>query len=98
MINSERRGKEILGCICNSLSVVVTVYTVFFLNIQEFCISPTRSRCVYVFPTIIRINSGYFLPQHYQSYLCNEDVCFLRGRSCVFKHYLDDNVTTLNAS
>lgn len=77
MINSERRGKEMLGCICNSLSVVVTVCTASFLNIQEFCISATRSMCVYVFPTIIRINSGYFLPQHYQSCLCNEDVCFL---------------------
>jgi len=84
MINSERRGKEMFGCIFNSSSVVVTVYTAFFLNIQELCISPTRSMCMYVFPTIIRINSSYFLPQHYQSCLCNEDVCFLRGRSYIF--------------
>ena len=47
MINSERRGKEMLWCIYNSLSIVVTIYTAFF-NIQEFCISPTRSLCVCV--------------------------------------------------
>jgi len=36
-----------LGCICNSLSVLVTIYTALF-NIQDYCISLTRPMCVCV--------------------------------------------------
>lgn len=96
MIKSERRGKEILGCVCNSLSVVVTIYTAFF-NIQEFCISPTRSMCVCI--SCDYQNQQRLFPSTTLSVLfCNEDVCFLRGRSYIFRHYLEGNVVTLNAN
>lgn len=46
---------------------------------------------IYMFRMTVRINSDYFLKQHYPVGLCNrETVCFLWDTKWIFKHYLHE--------